>query len=91
MTDLRTRLAAAAANAHYGEGWDNSNQDDREYWMTVADAVIRELGLRENFAVTDEDGDFVYVSEDRETSDTYTVHPGDHLLRRYVTEWTTDA
>jgi len=41
--DLRTRIAAAAANAHYA--WDNADRDDRRYWLTVA-AVIRELGLR---------------------------------------------
>ena len=46
MTDtLRTRIAAAAANAHYSDAWDNADRDDRQYWLTVADAVIAELGL----------------------------------------------
>jgi hypothetical protein len=102
--DLRTRIAAALKRhplTYAGDYCECSPESaypgcggDDEQWALhcshVADAVIRELGLRENFAVADGDGDFVYVGADRETSDTYTVHPGDHLLHRYVTEWTTD-
>ena len=41
--DLRARIAAAAANAHYSD-LNNADRDD-QYWMTVADAVIAALNL----------------------------------------------
>jgi hypothetical protein len=81
-SDLRTRIAAAMK--------ERAERDTDWMLADLADAVIAELGLRENFAVADEDGDFVYVGADRENSEKYTVHPGDHLLRRYVTDWKAD-
>ena len=43
MSDLRDRIAAAV----YGGGWENAYPDDRNYWLTVADTLIHELGLRQ--------------------------------------------
>jgi hypothetical protein len=43
MSDLRDRIAAAV----YGGGWENAYPDDRNYWLTVADAVIGALGLKQ--------------------------------------------
>ena len=42
MSELRERMAGAI----YGGGWGNAHPDDRDYWLTVADNVIGELGLR---------------------------------------------
>ena len=53
----------------------------------ITDAVIEALGLRQEWAVVDADGDHVYVGHLEENADKYTVQPGDHKEIRYVTEW----
>lgn len=97
MSDLRDRIAKVlwtrfAPQIELGvDGtWEQQHPVAREMWREDADEIILALGLRENFAVADEDGDFVYVGADRENSAKYTVHPGDHLMRRYVTDWRAD-
>ena len=55
--DLRARIAAAAANAHYSDAWNNADRDDRKYWMTVADAVIAALNLNTQVKYLSVDGE----------------------------------
>lgn len=78
---LRDRIAAAIEGIRI-------QRDGDSYKM--ADAVIEALGLRQEWAVADADGDHVYVGHLEENADKYTVQPGDHKEIRYVTEWATD-
>ena len=76
MSELRDRIAAVLASVEVVlDGGDNLNETST---FLLADAVIRELGLRregnKSRTVTNESGA------------TYRVEGG----HRYVTEWTTD-
>lgn len=71
--------------------WEQESEYEQRSWLEDADAVIAALGLRQEWAVADSDGDHVYVGTVEENADKYTVQPGDHKETRYVTEWTADA
>ncbi len=65
--DLRTRIAKALqGNADDGYSWED--------WLLLADAVIAELGLREE------------VERQRQ----YSWNPDRPTLHRYVTDWKAD-
>ena len=68
-------------------GWVGETDEYIEYANHFADTVIEALGLRQEWAVADADGDHVYVGHLEENADKYTVQPGDHKEIRYVTEW----
>lgn len=81
MTDtLRTRIAAvlyerAMSRLAWHRPWDNLHPELQQMWLDDADAVIRELNLKEE--------------RDRPYS-TLHGWQGDWRTR-YVTDWTTDA
>jgi len=78
MTDLRTRIAKAicgSTSAGRTFPWATLNERERDAWGSMADAVIRELGLyresNESRTVTNKQGA------------RYRIEGG----YRYVTEW----
>jgi hypothetical protein len=91
MTDnLRDRIAAVQRQHMWGTAQRcicGGHREPSTHPGHVADAVIAELGLRQEWAVADLDGDHVYVGTVEENADKYTVQPGDHKETRYVTEW----
>ena len=55
--DIRTRIAKAIAGAVYGHNtletvWADLHEDAQDQYFAEADAVIRELGLREEHPVS---------------------------------------
>lgn len=99
--DLRTRIAAVQASHHHwdyagaltcacGEdfgvddaGWEAAVTDWAQH---VADAVIRELGLRQEWGALDEtDSGCIYDSADE-----VRTLPRETVKSRYVTEWEDD-
>jgi hypothetical protein len=76
MSDLRTRIAAVLAENTFG-------YDDKvdEWAAYVADAVIRELGLRQQWRA--KGNSCVEPQESREDALLY----GDTTERRFVTDW----
>lgn len=47
MTELRTRIAAVLYRLYSHGSWEQLLEIERQAWGDDADAVIRELGLRE--------------------------------------------
>jgi hypothetical protein len=77
MSDLRTRIAAVLADAD-GMSWNEWSQPAQDGYLLRADAVIRELGLREE-------------SRGPVTAYRGGQYRDNQTLRRYVTQWTTDG
>lgn len=78
MTDLRTRIAAAIQSIRIQRAGDAEE---------MADAVIRELGLREEFGALDaDDSGALYDSRDE-----IKLCRGESIKRRYITEWEADG
>lgn len=77
--DFRTRVAAALLGDHCIQGMTQPCDDCREHALRQADAVIRELGLR----------------EERTESETVTNDQGATFYReggyRYISDWTADG
>ena len=77
MTDLRTRIIEAIAKADQDWCSDNPLHED------IADAVIRELGLRIEYGALDPT-DSGRLSDD----DDLVPLRGEVLKTRYITDWT---
>lgn len=80
MTDaLRGRIAAAIMDTSHGVYVDDA--------VNAANAVIRELGLREEFGALDaDDSGALYDSRDE-----IKLCRGETIKRRYITEWEADG
>lgn len=90
MSDtLRSRIAAAVARELVQQSRNCGEYQTRDCYK-VADAVIRELG-RYEYAVATADMDFIYMyADERSELDGLQLHPGEQIVRRYVTEWIAD-
>lgn len=89
--DLRTRIAAVM-HAHQAPGnaclcgWEYDPIIDDSHFDHQAEAVIRELGLRQEWGALDEtDSGCIYDSADE-----VRTLPRETVKSRYVTEWEDD-
>lgn len=71
--DLRTRIAAVLSNV--------DTHGDGDCYLDFADAVIRELGLRQEWQIPDDRGPGAVIRNDK---------PAGRSLTRYTTEWKPD-
>lgn len=78
MSDLRTRIAAALAAEFDGQ----ARKFDDAGWEGVADAVIHELGLRQEIGYQN-NGNIITTLGGETLSHLRQIH-------RYVTDWTAD-
>ena len=67
MSDLQTAVAAVLRNQIKSRGWVTPE--------TMADAVIRELGLMQQWKALTENGEEM------------TVDSGENLVTRYISDW----
>ena len=72
MVDLRTRIAAAVFDTRVNQGDPIVTMVDCD---GIADAVIRELGLMQQWKALTENGEEM------------TVDSGENLVTRYISEW----
>lgn len=75
--DLRTRIAAVLADEFKRQGYACE-------WAVLADAVIRELNLHQEFSVGDDEGGRTLWLADEEP---VTPREGEVVERRWISRW----
>lgn len=82
MSDLTDRIAKVicSMDALHAQEW---AQD-------VAAAIVKELGLRDEWGILDHEYSGL-LADTREELDTRYIHHSEQIMHRYITEWTPDA
>jgi hypothetical protein len=92
MTDLRTRIAKVLyerlmSRSAWARPWNTLYPDMQKLWLADADAVIEELGLRQEWGALDDTDSGVLYDDPTEIR----LYGAETAKTRYVTEWTTDG
>lgn len=90
MSDLRARIADALLGDHCVQGMTAPCDDCRAHALRQADAVIAELGLRDEWGALDHDMGGV-LADTREEITAQPLHHSERIMHRYITDWTADG